>query len=158
MKFRILSLTCVLICVICSETILAATELWSKDIGIVSVFELKPDGVGGCAVVVSDPVGMKVLWFNKKGEKIVEKTVAGSVTLTAVTKKSIVYQVQAAETTQVQINNKAQETSISDAEYLIRSSTMMGIPIGPMADKKGFFVWKQKKSDGTIMLSCGNQQ
>jgi len=153
MKFHIFTLTCVLICVMCTGTILAATELWAVDIGIVSVFELKPDGAGGCAVVFSDPVGMKVLWLNKKGEVAFNKVVAGTVSLTAVTKKAIVYQVQAAETTQVYVDNKGRDSSISDAEYLIKSNTMMGTPIGPMADKKGFFVWKQKKSDGTIYIT-----
>ena len=153
MKIHTFILASVLSCVICAVPLLAATELWSEDIGIVTVFELRPDGAGGCVVVASDPGGMKIFWFNKKGVKIAEKVGAGSISLTAVTKKTIVYQVQAAEITQVQVDNKGRQSTISDSEYMIKSSTMMGTPIGPMADKKGFFVWKQKKTDGTVFIT-----
>ena len=152
MKTKSLILTSILTILFLTSSLFAATEQWSKPLGIGAVMDLVVDGNGGCALVAALPAGMTVLWYDKKGNKLYEKVITGSALITAVSKKNMVYQLQAAELTQVQVDKKGQETSIADAEAYIRSGTMMGTPIGPMGDKKGFFVWKQNKSTGDITI------
>jgi len=152
MKIKTLILTCLLTFSFLANSLSAATEKWTYDIGVGTVMELTVDGSGGCAIVASLPTGISVFWFDKKGKKLYEKVIAGTPSITAITAKNLVYQIQAAETTQMQVNKKGQETLISDANALLRSSTMMGTPIGPMGDKKGFFVWKQNKTTSNITI------
>ncbi len=152
MKIKTLILTCLLTFAFLANSIFAATEKWTYDIGVGTVMELAIDGSGGCAVVASLSTGTSVFWFDKKGKKLYEKVTAGTPTITAVTGKNLVYQLQGAEITQVQVDKKGQETLISDANAYVRSSTVMGSPISPMGDKKGFFVWKQNKSTGNITI------
>jgi len=137
-----------------ANSILAATEQWSVDIGIGTVMELRVDGNGGCAVVASISTGIMVLWLDKKGNKLCEHIITtGTPAITAVTKKYLVYQLQAADITQVQVDNKGRQTVLSSATEEIRSVTIMGTPFDPMGDKKGFFVWKQNKSTGYVKIA-----
>ena len=152
MKIKSLFLTSVLTVIILTNSLLAATEQWSNDLGVGTVMDLVVDGNGGCALIAALPAGITVLWFDKKGNKLYEKVVTATVAITAVSKKNIVYQLQAAETTQVQVDKKGQETTISDATSYINSKTFMGTPILPTGDKKGFIVWKQNKSTSLITL------
>ena len=152
MKIKTLILTCLLTFAFLANSLYAATEKWTYDIGVGTVMELTVDGSGGCAIVASLSTGTSVFWFDKKGKKLYEKVITGSPTITAITAKNLVYQIQAAEITQVQVDKKGQETLISDANALVRSNTMMGTPIGPMGDKKGFFVWKQNKTTSNITI------
>ena len=152
MKIKALILTCLLTFVFLTNSLSAATEKWSYNIGVGTVMELTVDGYGGCAIVASLSTGSSVFWFDKKGKKLYEKVIAGSPTITAITAKNLVYQIQAAEITQVQVDKKGQETLISDANAFVRSSTTMGTPVGPMGDKKGFFVWKQDKVTSNITI------
>ena len=152
MKTKFLILTSILTIIMLTSSLFAATEKWDYDIGPGTVMELTVDGSGGCALVASLATGMSVIWFDKKGNKLYEKVIAGSASITAITSKNLVYSLQAAEMTQVQVDKKGQETYIADAAALIRSSTMMGTPIGPMGDKKGFFVWKQNKVTSNVTI------
>jgi len=152
MKTKSLILTSILTILILTSSLFAATVKWDYDIGPGNVMELFVDGSGGCAVVASLSTGISVFWFDKKGNKLYEKVIPGSPSITAVTSKYLVYQLQAAEMTQVQVNKKGQETSIADPAAYIRSGTVMGTPIGPMGDKKGFFVWKQNKSTSNVTI------
>ena len=152
MKTKTLILTCLLTFAFLTSSLFAATEKWTYDIGAGSVMELTVDGSGGCAVVASLSTGVSVFWFDKKGKKLYEKVISGTPTITAITSKNLVYQIQGAEITQMQVDKKGQETLISDPNALVRSSTIMGSPIGPMGDKKGFFVWKQNKTTSNITI------
>ena len=152
MKTKSLILTSILTILFLTSSLFAATEQWSKPLGIGTVMDLLVDGNGGCALVAALPAGMTVLWYDKKGNKLYEKVITGSALITAVSKKNMVYQLQAAEITQVQVDKKGQETSIADAAYYIKSRNFMGQPILPTGDKKGFFVYKQFKSTGDIKL------
>ncbi len=152
MKRKSLILSSVLTILILTSSLFAATEKWTYDLGPGTVMELAVDGSGGCALVASLATGTSVFWFDKKGSKLYEKVMAAAASITAVTSKNLVYSLQAAEMTQVQVDKKGQETSIADAAALIRSSTMMSTPVGPMGDKKGFFVWKQNKITSNITI------
>ncbi len=135
-----------------TSSLFAATEQWSNDLGVGTVFDLLVDGNGGCALVVTLPAGMTVLWFDKKGNKLYEKVVTGTAAITAVSKKNMVYQLRTSETIQVQVDNKGRETTIADSAYDINSKNFMGTPILSTGDKKGFIVYKQNKSTGLITL------
>ena len=152
MKIKSLLLTSVLTVLMLSNSLFAATEQWSNDLGVGAVMDLVVDGNGGCALIAALPAGLTVLWFDKKGDKLYEKVVTGTPAITAVSKKNMVYQLQAAETTQVQVDKKGQETIIADSASYINSKTSMGTPLLPTGDKKGFIVWKQNKSTGLITL------
>ena len=154
MKFRIIILMCALTCAMFTNSLFAATEQWNVDIGAGTVMELRVDGSGGCAVVASISTGLLVLWLDKKGKKLYEQVITtGTPSITAITKKNLVYQLQGANTTQIQIDSKGRQTTLSSATEDIKSSSTLGIPYNPMGDKKGFFVWKMNKTTGEIKIA-----
>ena len=78
--------------------------------------------------------------YDKKGNKIYEQTItSGSPSITAITKKHLVYQLIGATTIQIQINNKGQQTTLSSPTEDIRSGNSLSFPFDPMGDKKEFF-------------------
>ena len=153
MKTRIIILICALTCAMFTNSLFAATEQWSVDIGAGTVMELRTDGSGGCVAVASISTGLLVLWLDKKGKKLYEQVITtGTPSITAITKKNLVYQLQGANTTQVQIDSKGRQTVLSSATEDIKSSSSLGVPYSPMGDKKGFFVWKVNKTTGEIKI------
>ncbi len=109
MKIKTLILTCLLTFAFLANSIFAATEKWTYDIGVGTVMELAIDGSGGCAVVASLSTGTSVFWFDKKGKKLYEKVTAGTPTITAIIGKNLVYQIQGAEITQVQVDKRGRK-------------------------------------------------
>ena len=142
-----------LVCALCIGFLFAATEQWTIDMGAGSMLDLKSDGAGGGAFVFSGSTGYQVIWVNKKGEKIFEKTITTAMpSITAITKKHLVYQLMGANITQVVVDKKANEQTISASDGNIFSSTPMATVYNPAYDKKGFLVWKQD-TNGFIKVS-----
>ncbi|MCX7001765.1 MAG: hypothetical protein NTV22_00660, partial [bacterium] len=71
----------------------AATFQWAVD-GFTSVMQIVADGKGGCAVLGANAGGMYVVWIDKKGAKLYEKTLTGtsSMGILSFDGKTLIYQ------------------------------------------------------------------
>ena len=141
-----------LACVLCIGFLYAATEQWSIEMGNGAIVDIKADGYGGGAFVFSGSTGYQIVWIDKKGNKIFEKTITIAMpTLTAVTKKNLVYQLMGGSVTQVIVDKKQKEQTISASDGGIYSSNPAGTVYSSAYDKKGFLVWKQN-TNGVITV------
>ena len=108
--------------------------------GAGAVLDIKADGYGGGAIVFSGSSGYQVVWFDKKGNKLFEKVITtGMPAITAITKKYLVYQLMGSSVTQVIVDKKKNEQTLSSSDSAIYSYMPPGMAYAPAFDKKAFW-------------------
>jgi len=149
MKKSFLSYVAMLV-LLCAVAAPAATFQWAVD-GFVSVMQIVADGKGGCAVLGANASGMYVVWIDKKGAKVYEKTLAlSSMGILSFDGKTLVYQLATSPMTLAVVDKKGVETSVSDAAYSMYGVYVMS-PYQPNVprDSKGFFTAQVPTGPGT---------
>ncbi|MCX7004049.1 MAG: hypothetical protein NTV22_12380 [bacterium] len=129
----------------------AATFQWAVD-GFISVMQIVADGKGGCAVLGAYPGGMCVVWIDKKGAKLYDKTLTGtsSMGILSFDGKTLIYPLTTSPMSLVAVDKKGVETSVSDAAYSMYG-VFLGMPYQPNVprDSKGFFTVQTPTGPGT---------
>ena len=129
----------------------AATFQWAVD-GFTSVMQIVADGKGGCAVLGANAGGMYVVWIDKKGAKLYEKTLTGTTSMGILSfdGKTLIYQLTTSPMSLVAVDKKGVETSVADAAYTMYG-VFFGMPYQPNVprDSKGFFTAQVPTGPGT---------
>ena len=154
MKKSFLSYVAMLV-LLCAVAAPAATFQWAVD-GFTTVMQIVADGKGGCAVLGAYPGGMCVVWIDKKGAKLYEKTLTGtsSMGILSFDGKTLVYQLMTSPMTLVAVDKKGVETSVADAAYMMYG-VFLGMPYQPNVprDSKGFFTAQAPTGPGTFRVA-----
>ncbi len=128
----------------------AATFQWSAD-GFAMINQIVADGKGGCAVLGTNGGGFYIVWLDKKGVKIYEKTVVNTCAgILSCDNKTLVYNMLGSPYTLIAVDKKGVETTVSDPAYNMRG-VFMTTPNQPNVprDSKGFFTAQAPTGPGT---------
>ncbi|NLF39644.1 hypothetical protein GX586_09380 [bacterium] len=119
----------------------AATVEWSFPTDIGTVYYIKADGKGGCALWGATTNALiRVLWLDKSGQALYDQTFPGAVIGFSMGKRGLVYsRISAPTYTTVYVDKKGVETPIFlPAEHTLTAfTTVFGSEV---MDRKGFFV------------------
>ncbi len=149
MKKTFLSYVAMLV-LLCAVAAPAATFQWAVD-GFTSVNQIVADGKGGCAVLGHNASGIYIVWIDKKGAKVYEKTLtSSSLGILSFDGKTLVYQLTTSPYSLVAVDKKGVETSVADASYMMYGVfVMMQNQPNVPRDSKGFFTAQSPTGPGT---------
>ncbi len=144
------------------NSINAATELWSYD-GWQLIWQIVPDGKGGCAFVRVESNDLaEVVWLDKKGGLVYKTNInttnnsgpsAASDFILFFKNKNLFFRdIIDGASAVIEIDPKGQKTTLKSSGNDIRGPVLMFYSPSELSDKKGFFTTKMDIIDNRQKL------
>ena len=125
----------------------AATQQWTYERPMSSIYQILTDGSGGCAIFAIDTNSLyRIAWLNSKGTVLYETVLppgSSSLGLASCDKSGIIYSVVSGSSySMVYVDKKGALTTVSDPAYQILPGIFPSYYYTRASDKKGFFAMK----------------